>query len=83
MDENTITGAGKRIAGRIEGAAGAVLGDAQTEASGGAREIGGEAQRRYGEAADALRSFASDQPLIALAAAGMAGLILGIFLARR
>jgi uncharacterized protein YjbJ (UPF0337 family) len=83
MDEDAIIGAGKKFAGKVEGAAGAAMGDAETEASGRARELEGEAQQHYGEAADALRGFTMDQPLTALAAAGIAGVVVGIFLGRR
>jgi uncharacterized protein YjbJ (UPF0337 family) len=83
MDEDTIARAGKRFAGKVEGAAGAAFGDSETELRGRARELGGEAQQRYGEAADALRTLAVNQPLTALLAAGVAGAVLGVILSRR
>lgn len=83
MDENTIVGAGKRFAGAVEGAAGALTGDTATELAGRAREFGGRAQQRYGEAADTIRDAAAERPLSALLVVGIAGLLLGMFIARR
>jgi uncharacterized protein YjbJ (UPF0337 family) len=83
MDEDMIIGAGQRFAGKVEGVAGATMGDATIEAKGRARELNGEVQQRYGEAADALRTFATNQPLTALFAAAGAGMLLGLLLWRR
>ena len=83
MDEDTIAGAGQRMAGKVEGAAGAVLGDTRTEARGQARKAAGELQQQYGEIKDAVRDFAVHQPFLALGAATVFGMLLGVHLSRR
>ena len=83
MDENTIIGAGERLAGRVEQVVGAAIGDGITEVAGRVREFGGKAQQRSGEAADAVREAVGGQPLTALFAAGAAGVLLGMLIARR
>jgi uncharacterized protein YjbJ (UPF0337 family) len=55
MDKDRITGATKDFAGKVEGAAGDIAGDAKTQASGRAREAAGTAQNLYGQAKDAAR----------------------------
>jgi uncharacterized protein YjbJ (UPF0337 family) len=42
MDKDRITGAAKDIAGQVEGAAGDITGDADTQASGRIREAAGK-----------------------------------------
>jgi len=83
MDENRVKGAGRRVVGRIEAAAGALGGSAKTEARGRAREAAGEIQQTYGAAIDAARDFAAEQPITALLAAAGVGFLVGIFAARR
>ncbi|MDA9495327.1 MULTISPECIES: CsbD family protein [unclassified Bradyrhizobium] len=55
MDKDRIVGSAKEFAGRAEGAVGDLVGDAQTEASGKAREAAGTVQNLYGQAKDAVR----------------------------
>jgi len=55
MDKDRIVGSAKEFAGRAEGAIGDVAGDAQTQASGKAREAAGTVQNLYGQAKDAVR----------------------------
>ena len=55
MDKDRIVGSAKEFAGRAEGAVGDLAGDAQTEASGKAREAAGTVQNLYGQAKDAVR----------------------------
>ncbi|MDB5362217.1 MAG: CsbD family protein [Rhodospirillales bacterium] len=83
MDENRVKGAGSRVIGRIEGAAGALGGSARTELRGRAREAAGEVQQTYGAAIDAVRGFAVEQPITALLAAAGVGFLVGLFAARR
>src|SRR5215469_14593851 len=59
MDKDRITGAGREFAGQVEGAAGDITGDADTQASGRMREAAGKVQNLYGQAKDAARD-ASD-----------------------
>jgi uncharacterized protein YjbJ (UPF0337 family) len=58
MDTDRITGSAKEYAGRAESAIGEVAGDAQTQASGKAREAAGTMQNLYGQAKDAARGAA-------------------------
>ena len=58
MDKDRIVGSAKEYAGRAEGAVGDLAGDAQTQASGKAREAAGTVQNLYGQAKDAVRDAA-------------------------
>ena len=58
MDKDRIVGSAKEFAGRAEGAIGDLAGDAQTQASGKAREAAGTVQNLYGQAKDAVRDAA-------------------------
>jgi uncharacterized protein YjbJ (UPF0337 family) len=58
MDKDRIVGSAKEFAGRAEGAIGDMAGDAQTQASGKAREAAGTVQNLYGQAKDAVRDAA-------------------------
>lgn len=55
MDKDRISGAASSFAGKVEGAAGELAGDARTQASGKAREAAGTVQNLYGQAKDAAR----------------------------
>jgi uncharacterized protein YjbJ (UPF0337 family) len=55
MDKDRIAGSAKDFAGRVEGVVGDAMGDAQTQASGRAREAAGSVQNLYGQAKDAAR----------------------------
>jgi uncharacterized protein YjbJ (UPF0337 family) len=83
MDDDTIIGAAKQATGRIERAAGKLAGDPNTEIRGAARELGGAAQRAYGEAKDEVRSAFGGFALRPVLAGVVFGLILGLFLNRR
>ncbi|SED28036.1 CsbD family protein [Bradyrhizobium erythrophlei] len=58
MDKDRIFGAAKEFAGKAEGAVGDATGDAQTQASGRAREAAGAVQDLYGQAKDVARDAA-------------------------
>ena len=58
MDKDRIVGSAKDFAGKVEGAVGDVTGDANTQASGRAREAAGTVQNLYGQAKDAARDAA-------------------------
>jgi uncharacterized protein YjbJ (UPF0337 family) len=53
MDKDRIVGSAKDFAGKVEAAVGDVTGDANTQASGRAREAAGTVQNLYGQAKDA------------------------------
>src|SRR5205814_10487788 len=55
MDKDRIAGTAKEFGGRVEGAAGDIIGDAKTQASGRVREAAGTVQDLYGQAKDAAR----------------------------
>lgn len=55
MDKDRIAGSAKDFAGKVEGVVGDATGDAQTQASGRAREAAGSVQNLYGQAKDAAR----------------------------
>ena len=57
MDKDRIVGSAKDFAGKVEGAVGDATGDAQTQASGRAREATGTVQNLYGQAKDAARDL--------------------------
>jgi uncharacterized protein YjbJ (UPF0337 family) len=83
MDDNTIIGAAKQATGRIERAAGKLAGDPDTESPGAARELGGAAQRTYGEAKDEVRDAISGIAIPPVLAGVVLGLVVGLFLNRR
>ena len=55
MDKDRIVGSAKDFAGKVEGAAGDITGDAKTQATGRAREAAGTVQNLYGQAKDVAR----------------------------
>jgi uncharacterized protein YjbJ (UPF0337 family) len=55
MDKDRIAGSAKDFAGKVEGAAGDITGNAQTQAAGRGREAAGAVQNLYGQAKDAAR----------------------------
>jgi uncharacterized protein YjbJ (UPF0337 family) len=55
MDKDRIAGTAKEFGGRVEAAVGEMTEDAQTQASGRAREAAGTVQNLYGQAKDAAR----------------------------
>ena len=69
VDENRVEGAARNIGGKIQDAVGAVTGDTATQARGQMNWAAGSAQQAYGDALDEVRSFASDQPVVALLSA--------------
>jgi uncharacterized protein YjbJ (UPF0337 family) len=82
VDENRIEGTARNIGGKIQDAVGAVTGDKETQARGQMNRVAGSAQDAYGQAVDEVRSFASDQPVIALLSAMAVGVVIGFLLGR-
>ena len=79
-----IDGAVNKFAGKIQGAAGDVLGDTKTSVDGRLREAAGKIQENYGAAAEQVRGFTEElteriheTPLLAVLAAAGLGYLLG------
>jgi len=73
MESDRIIGAGKKTAGEVQEGIGSLVGDADTQASGKANQLKGEAQNQIGQLEDYIR----DQPLTAAAIAVGFGWLLG------
>ena len=78
-----------KVAGKVQGAAGDVLGDAKTSIDGRIREAAGKIQENYGAAAEQVRGFSEElteriheTPLLAVLAAAGLGYLLGRITAR-
>ena len=83
VDENRADGTLRNVGGKIQDAVGGLTGDSSTQARGKANQAAGQAQDMYGQAVDGLKTFASDQPLVALLSAMGVGVVLGFLLGRR
>ena len=83
MDENRAEGFTRDIGGKVQDAVGGLTGDAATQARGKVNQAAGQAQEVYGQAMDAVKEFAVDQPVTALMTAMGVGVILGFVLGRR
>lgn len=55
MDNDRVTGIGKKIIGSVKEAVGKMTGDKKTEAEGKGKKVEGEAQNTYGSAKDTVR----------------------------
>jgi uncharacterized protein YjbJ (UPF0337 family) len=84
MDENRVEGTVREFAGKAQGAAGDILGDAKTSAQGRINEAAGQAQNAYGQASDQLKGFADEltdriheTPLLAVLGALGLGYLIG------
>lgn len=77
MDTDEIKGATNETIGKVQDVVGSVTGDAGAQLAGKAKELGGKAQAIYGQATDQLRQTTTENPLITLAVAGLAGFLLG------
>ncbi len=82
-------GAVNKVAGKVQGAAGDMLGDTKTSIDGRLREAAGKIQENYGAAAEQVRGFTEElteriheTPLLAILAAAGLGYLLGRITAR-
>lgn len=66
MNENQVDGTVNKVAGRIQDAAGALIGDVEQQARGKARAAAGEVQAETGDVVERLRCWAADRPLSAV-----------------
>ena len=82
MNEHQVNGGLDQGVGRVKDAAGALLGDLKTQASGKAQQVRGQAESLYGDALNQLTDIASKRPAAALAGALGIGVVLGLLLSR-
>ena len=82
VDENRVEGTLNNLGGKVQDAAGGLLGDSGMQAEGKFNQATGNAQAYYGETLDTVRDIAADRPITALAAAAGAGLVIGLLLGR-
>src|ERR1700744_933941 len=94
MDKDRIAGTAKDWAGKVEGAAGDAMGDADTQAAGRIREAAGKVQKLYGQAkytardyigeapSEAVGRLVSQNPIGSLLAAGAIGFGLALLISR-
>ena len=83
MDEHRIRGGVKEAAGRVQNAAGGLLGDTRTQINGKFREVAGQAESAYGEALDSIESIILERPLPTLGVALGVGFLVGLLLSAR
>lgn len=83
MDSNRVEGTLREAAGRVQDAAGGLLGDGDTQLRGKLRQAAGQAQNTFGQVSDGARSLTSEQPIAALAIAAGVGFLLGALLLGR
>jgi uncharacterized protein YjbJ (UPF0337 family) len=84
MNDDRIEGTVKEYAGKAQGKAGDLLGDAKTSTDGRIREAAGQAQEYYGAAADQIRGLSEEltdriheTPLLAVLGAIGLGYLIG------
>lgn len=85
MNTDRIEGTVDKTVGKVQEAAGRVLDNDEMRAEGMARKASGAAQDLYGQACDQIKGVACDvaqkveqNPLAALAVAGVVGYLLGL-----
>src|SRR3954463_5553143 len=60
MDENQFEGAARKVGGKVESAAGDLLGDQKLQGEGMADKAAGTAQKVYGQVKDTVREYGGD-----------------------
>jgi uncharacterized protein YjbJ (UPF0337 family) len=60
MDENQFEGAARKVGGKIEDAAGSLIGDQKLQGEGMADKVAGSAQKAYGQVKDTVRQYGGD-----------------------
>ena len=83
MNSDELKGAARELGGRAQEGLGEVLGTPEDRAAGRIKQVTGQAQRVYGDAADEIADYVQNQPLAALLIAGGIGFLLGALFARR
>ncbi len=78
MKEAQITGRAKKVAGRVQDAAGALTGNAKMQAQGKARAASGSAEAIYGDVLDTVEAMIVDRPWAAIGASAFIGFLVGM-----
>ncbi len=82
MKQAQLTGRAKKVAGRMQDAAGALTGDARMQARGKARAAGGSIEALYGDVLDTAEAMIIDRPWAAIGAAAFIGFLVGTRMGR-
>jgi len=89
MDDDRIEGTAREFGGKVQGAAGDLLGDAKMSTEGRVHEAVGKLQENYGAAADQIRGLSEElaervheSPLLAVLVSVGIGYLLGRLTAR-
>lgn len=82
MNEQQVNGGLEQGKGRIKEAAGALMGDIRTKASGAAQQLRGRAEGVYGDAIERASNLAAERPVAAVVGALGIGVLIGLLLAR-
>ena len=89
MNEDKVEGTVDKLAGKVQGAAGDMLGDSKMQADGTIRQAAGYVQENYGAAVDQVRGLSEElaervqeSPLLAVLGAVGLGYLLGRITAR-
>lgn len=89
MSDDKFEGTVGKVAGKVQGAAGDVLGDSKMQAEGTVRQAAGYVQENYGAAVDSVRGLSeelaervTESPLLAVLGAVGIGYLLGRITAR-
>ena len=77
MNSDQISGGLDQAAGRIQGAAGALVDDTGAQVGGKLKAAAGRAQSLYGDARQSIESRVTEKPIAAMAALGAVGLAAG------
>jgi uncharacterized protein YjbJ (UPF0337 family) len=82
MNEQQVNGGMEQAKGRLKEAAGALMGDVRTKATGTAQQLRGQAEGIYGDAIERVSNLAAERPVAAVGAALGIGVVIGLLLAR-
>jgi uncharacterized protein YjbJ (UPF0337 family) len=83
MNQDRIRGGIKEAVGRVQDAAGGLMGDTRAQLNGKFRQAAGRAEGAYGDTLEALEGSVLERPLPALAVALAVGILVGLLAARR
>lgn len=83
MNEDQVEGTANKVAGRIQDAAGAFIGDPDLQLEGKARAAAGDVQAKAGDAVERLRDWTADRPLSAVLITASVAFVLGRLTANR